>query len=204
MIDNDKLDLILASSSQSRKNLLNGAGIDFTAKSPDVDEAIIKQHNLKLGVLPQQTAQDLADAKALIVSQQNRACLTLGSDQICHLHGEIFDKPGNKDGLFKHLRTLSGKTHTLTSAMSMALDGKIIFRYKDHAQLTMYKLSDDDIRHYIECASDDVVNAAGGYHLEDVGVQLFKRIEGSYFTVLGLPLLPLIEFLNQWQADEAG
>lgn len=200
MINNQKLNLILASSSQSRKSLLNGADIAFTAHPADIDENIIKAKNTKLGIKPAQTAQDLADAKALYVSQiislANPSTLILGSDQICHLDGKILNKPGSKTNLFAHLQQLSGKTHILTSALSIVQNGKIIFRHKDAAHLTMYDLDEAEIEDYIKRASDAVLNAAGGYHLEAIGVQLFKQIEGSYFTILGLPLLPLIEFLR--------
>ena len=201
MIDNEQLNLILASNSQSRKSLLNGANIAFTAQAADIDESVIKIKNVKAGVKPAQTAQDLADAKALyigkIVAQANPSALVLGSDQICHLDGQILDKPGNKVKLMTHMQSLNGKTHILTAALTVVKNQKIIFQYKDEAHLTMYDLSQAEIEDYIQRAGDEVMNAAGGYHLEAVGVQLFKRIEGSYFTILGLPLLPLIEFLRQ-------
>ncbi|MCJ8323878.1 MAG: Maf-like protein [Rhizobiales bacterium] len=201
MIDNQKLDLILASNSQGRKALLTGADIKFKAHAANIDEAIIKTRNQSLGFPPAQTAQDLADAKALFVSKQYPSKLTLGSDQVCHLNGDIIDKPGSTDRLFAHIEKLNGKTHILTSAISIAQNGKIIFRYSDDAHLTMYNLSADEIKNYVNRASEQVVNAAGGYHLEAIGVQLFKNIDGSYFTILGLPLLPLIEFLRGSKAN---
>ncbi|NRA86203.1 MAG: Maf-like protein [Rhizobiales bacterium] len=199
MIDNEKLNLILASNSKGRKALLTGANINFLAIAANIDEDIIKNRNHSLGFSPKQTAQDLADEKAIFVSLQNQTALVLGSDQVCHLDNEILNKPGNKQRLFNHIKKLTGETHILTSAFSIALNGKIIFRHSDDALLTMYELGDEDINTYIAKASDDVVNSAGGYHLEAVGVQLFKKIEGSYFTILGLPLLPLIAFLNDYQ-----
>lgn len=206
MINNKKLNLILASGSQSRKNLLNGADIAFTAHPADIDESIIKNQNIKLGIKPAQTAQDLADAKALyvskIVSPANPMALILGSDQVCHLDGQILDKPGSKANLLNHLQQLSGKTHILTSALSIAQNGKIIFRHKDAAHLTMYDLNEAALKNYIKRAGDEVIHAAGGYHLEAIGVQLFKQIDGNYFTILGLPLLPLIEFLRDHQYDD--
>lgn len=198
MIDNEKLNLVLASQSQARKNLLTGAGIGFEAIASGIDEQIIKRQNAMLKKSPADTAQDLADAKAIFVSKVNLNKLVLGSDQICHLGGEILNKPKTKVNLFAHLKALSGQKHILTSAISIALNGDIIYRHKDNAHLTMYELSDDEINAYIQQADDDVVNAAGGYHLEACGVQLFRHIEGSYFTILGLPLLPLIEFLKQY------
>ncbi|MBL1240424.1 MAG: Maf-like protein [OCS116 cluster bacterium] len=206
MIDNEQLNLILASNSLGRKSLLNGANIAFTALPADIDEDIIKRKNIQLGIEPAQTAQDLADAKALYVSKlvsvENRSALILGSDQICHLHGMILDKPGDKANLLGHLQQLSGKTHILTSALSIVQNGQVVFRVKEEARLTMYDLSAAEIADYIEQADDDVVNAAGGYHLEAIGVQLFRQIEGSYFTILGLPLLPLIEFLRGTQYSQ--
>lgn len=199
MIDNQQLDLILASNSHGRKALLTGADIRFKAHPANINEDIIKNKNNLLGLSPAQTAQDLADAKALIVSQQNLTKLVLGSDQICHLNAQILNKPGSKENLFGHIQKLSGKTHILTSAFSIAQQGKIIYRYSDDACLTMYDLTVDEIKDYVNRASDQVVNAAGGYHLEAIGVQLFRKIEGSYFTILGLPLLPLVEFLKDFE-----
>ncbi len=202
MIDNQQLDLILASNSAGRKALLTGANIKFRAIASDLDEDIIKHDNQKRGLSPRQTAQDLADAKAFLISKQNRSALILGSDQICHLEGEILNKPGKLENLFGHIKRLSGHTHILTSAISIAYNDQIIYRHSDDAKLTMYDLSDVEIADYVAHASDQVVNAAGGYHLEHIGVQLFKQIEGSYFTILGLPLLPLIGFLNQYQKNQ--
>lgn len=202
MIDNQKLDLILASNSQGRKALLTGADIKFKAQAADIDEDVIKNNNQSLGLSPAQTAQDLADAKALFVSQQYQSQLVLGSDQVCHLNGQLINKPGSTDKLFAHIQKLNGKTHILTSAISIAQNGKIIFRCSDDARLTMYNLSTDEIENYVNRASEQVVNAAGGYHLEAIGVQLFKKIDGSYFTILGLPLLPLIEFLRDFEANK--
>lgn len=201
MIDNQQLDLILASNSQARKALLKGADIDYIAIAADIDEDIIKRKNIALGCSPSQTAQDLADAKAILVSQRHQKSLVLGSDQICHLNGEILNKPSNRQSLTAHIQKLNGKTHILSSALSVAQNGKIIFQFCDDAHLTMYELSQAEIEDYVTRASDQVVNAAGGYHLEAVGVQLFKQINGSYFTILGLPLLPLIEFLKHYQND---
>lgn len=202
MIDNQHLDLILASNSKGRKALLFGANIKFLAKAANLDEDIIKNKNIKNNISARQTAQDLADAKAIFISQQNIEQLVLGSDQICHLNNQILNKPGNKETLFQHIKQLCGKTHILTSALSIALNGEVIFRSSDDAYLTMYDLHDAEIHAYIKVASDEVVNSAGGYHLESVGVQLFSKIDGSYFTILGLPLLALIGFLKQYQNDK--
>lgn len=199
MIDNQQFNLILASNSQARKSLLTNAGIAFEVVVAGIDEDIIKNHNMELNIAPAQTAQDLADAKAIIVSLQNRSVLTLGSDQICHMDGEIFNQAGHVDKLFENLRRLSGKTHVLTSALAFALNGDIIFRYQDAAHLTMYELSDVEIDNYIKAADDDVIFAAGGYHIESIGVQLFKKIDGSYFTIMGLPLLAVLDFLRTYE-----
>lgn len=199
MLDNNQLKLILASNSKGRKALLTGAKINFLAKAANIDEDIIKSKNQKLGLKPEQTAQDLANAKAIFISQQSPEYLVLGSDQICHLNGQILNKPGSKTKLFSHIQQLQGQKHTLTSALCIALNGKIIFTASDDAFLEMYPMDTPSINAYISAATDDVVNSAGGYHLESVGVQLFKDIKGSYFTILGLPLLPLIAFLKQYQ-----
>ncbi|MGL1920455.1 MAG: Maf family protein [Hyphomicrobiales bacterium] len=199
MSNNKQMKIILASKSQARKTLLTNAGIGFEAIAADIDEDIIKNNNASLGIIPAQTAQDLADAKAKVVSLQNRTLLVLGSDQICHMDGEIFNKPAKKDRLFGHLQKLNGKTHTLTSAISIALDGEVIFRFEDAAHLTMYNLTAEEIDTYIQNASADVIYAAGGYHIESIGVQLFQKIEGSYFTIMGLPILAVIDFLRNYE-----
>ncbi len=196
MINNTDLNLILASNSQARKSLLLNADISFKAIPANIDEDIIKQKNIKLNISPEQTAQDLADAKALFVSKANQLGLILGSDQICHIDNQILNKPKTTQKLFERIKKLNGKTHTLTSAFTIVKNNKVIYQYKDDAHLTLYNMSDADINDYINRASDAVLNSAGGYHLEAVGIQLFKKIEGSYFTILGLPLLPLIEFLK--------
>lgn len=188
--------LILASQSATRKRLLTNAGIDFMAVSSNIDENVIKARNLKYGILPSQTAQDLADEKALIVAAQNPDIWVLGADQICHMQGEIFNQPQDGDNLSDQMRRLCGQTHILTTAISVALNGQIIYQYKDDAMLTMYDMDEHEINDYVRRATPDVLYAAGGYHLESIGVQLFKKIDGSYFSILGLPLLPLIGFLR--------
>lgn len=207
MIDNQQLNLILASNSQARKALLTKAGITFKIHPADINEDIIKNNNIKLAIDPAQTAQDLADAKALhvgkIISNKNPSALILGSDQICHIDGQILNKPASQTRLFEHIEYLSGKTHTLSSALTIVQNGQIIFQHQDTAKLTMYDLNQAQINDYIERAADNVVDAAGGYHLESIGLQLFKKIEGSYFTILGLPLLPLIEFLHDYQDNHS-
>lgn len=201
MIDNVKLNLILASNSPTRKAMLNAAGLEFTSQSAELDENIIKLRNMDLAIAPPQTAQDLADAKAMAVaknvSKQNQSALILGSDQICHMDGHLFSKPLRKAKLFNQLKQLNGKTHTLSTAICIILNGQIIFRHLDTAHLTMYALSDAEISDYVERASDDVLNTAAGYHMEQIGVQLFEKIDGDHFAILGLPIVPLIGFLKQ-------
>lgn len=208
MIDNEQLKLVLASNSPTRKAMLSAAGIKFTTQSAQLDENIIKRNNDKLGIAPAQTAQDLATAKAMAVaknvSPQNQSALILGADQICHMDGELFSKPGTKTKLFDQIKQLNGKTHTLSSAICIILNGEIIFQTIDEAHLTMYKMSDAEISNYVERAAGDVLNTAAGYHIEQIGVQLFKKINGSHFTILGLPLLPLFGFLNQFNPEVTG
>lgn len=193
--------LILASQSPTRKKLLTNAGIGFTAISANIDEHIIKAKNLKHGILPSQTAQDLADEKVLTVAAQNPDMWVLGADQICHMQGKIFNQPQDSDNLSDQMRLLCGQTHILTTAISIAINGQIIFQYKDDAMLTMYDMDEHEINDYVRRATPDVLYTAGGYHLESIGVQLFKEINGSYFSILGLPLLPLIGFLRSHSHD---
>ncbi len=186
--------LILASQSRARKMLLANAGLAFEAVPADIDERAIQQ-NAKLPA-PGEIAGLLARAKALWVSQRRAEHYVIGADQTLALGDRLFDKPGDRAAAAEQIRALSGQTHALYSAIAVALDGRIVFETVDIARMTMRSLSDADIAAYLNAAGEAVIQSVGAYQLEGFGVHLFERIEGDHFTVLGLPLLPLLGFLR--------
>lgn len=187
--------LILASTSSSRRAMLTAAGLTFEAISPGVDEAAIKH------AMPGTTGATLADAlaqtKALQVSRRRDAALVLGADQVLETEdGTLFDKPATLDEAMDHLHRLSGKTHTLISAAVVAQGGHPVWRATTQARLTMRALSDAFIANYFAQEGEAILSSVGCYRIEGRGAQLFERIEGDHFTIMGLPLLPLLQFLR--------
>lgn len=195
-VDSSTPKLILASGSATRRRLLEAAGLRVTAISSDVDEAAIKQ-GLAVEMAPAEAvAQALAERKAMVVSPQVPGAFVIGADLVLVCDGELFDKAGNRDEARDHLRRLSGRAHDLVSAVAVVRDGAVLWRHVEHPRLTMRPLSDDDIARYMAQAGDEVMDSVGAYHLEGVGAQLFERVDGDFFSILGLPLLPLLAFLR--------
>ena len=186
--------VVLASASRVRSQLLKGAGLDFAVQPPDVDEAEIKRQSS--GVPVNQTALALAIAKAKNVSKAHADALVIGADQILDCQGEQFNKPSGKDGIRTHLLKLRGNTHRLTSAVCVVQGGNVIWSQTEIADLTMREFSDSFIDQFIEMAGEKVLSSVGAYQIEDIGIQLFSQIKGDYFTILGLPMLPLLDFLR--------
>jgi septum formation protein len=187
--------LILASQSPSRKMLLANAGLTFDTIPADIDERAI-QEAAKLSA-PGEIAGLLAREKARFVSAQKAGHHVVGADQILALGSRLFNKPDGRAGAADQIRALAGQTHELHSAIAVALDGKIVFETVAVARMRMRPLSGDDIRFYLDAAGDAVTSSVGAYQLEGLGVHLFERIEGDYFTILGLPLLPLLDFFRR-------
>jgi septum formation protein len=189
--------LILASQSIARRAVLEAAGIQFEAMSPMVDEETAKEALRAQGVSPRDLADALAEFKALKLSRRFPADLVLGCDQTLSLDdGLMFDKPAARAALNDQLRMLSGKTHNLWSAVVLAQDGTAIWRYIERCKMTIRPLSDAFIETYIEAEGNALLGCVGGYRIEGRGVQLFSRIEGSHFGILGLPLIPLLDILR--------
>ena len=187
--------IILASESQVRSKLLKGAGVDFFVHPPDVDEAVIKK---KAGnITPKELARILAEAKARKVSYDFTDALVIGADQVLECQGVLFDKPAGKKAVRERLLKLRGKTHHLTCSVCVAQKGEIIWCQTDRADMTMLNFSNDFVEYYMDKAGDDIQASVGAYRLEDIGIQLFESIKGDYFTILGLPLLPLLDFLRR-------
>ena len=186
--------LILASQSRARQLLLANAGLPLEAVPAAIDERAIQQ---KSGLLkPGEIAALLAQEKAQFVSAKMSDRYVIGADQTLALGAQLFSKPTGRAQAAEQLRALAGNTHELHSAVSVARAGKILFSEVSIARMTMRRLSGEEIRNYLDAAGDAVTTSVGAYQLEGLGVHLFDHIEGDHFTILGLPLLPLLAFLR--------
>jgi nucleoside triphosphate pyrophosphatase len=186
--------LILASQSRARQVLLANAGIPFDTVPARIDERAVQEDS---GLsAPGEIAGLLAREKALFVSSRNPARYVVGADQTLALGSRLFSKPAGRAQATEQLRLLAGHTHELHSAVAVALDGKIVFADVSIASMTMRRLAESEIEAYLDQAGEVVTTSVGAYQLEALGVHLFERIEGDHFTILGLPLLPLLAFLR--------
>jgi septum formation protein len=189
-----KKPLILASQSKSRQALLQAAGIDFEAIPADIDERGIQAAS---GLEdPAAIAALLAKSKALHVAQQQQGRVVVGADQTLALQERLFSKPAGREQAAGQLRALGGKTHELHSAIAVARGDKVLFQHVSVARMTMRNMSDATIERYLDAAGRAVTTSVGAYQLEGLGVHLFETIEGDHFTILGLPLLPLLGCLR--------
>jgi septum formation protein len=186
--------LILASQSQARQMLLKNAGIAFEAIPADINErAVQKDSGLSA---PGEIAKLLAREKALWVSSRNPGRYVVGADQTLALGDRLFSKPAGRASAAEQLRLLAGKRHELHSAFAVACDRKILLSDVSIAKMTMRRLDESQIEAYLDQAGEAVATSVGAYQLEGLGVHLFECIEGDHFTILGLPLLPLLAFLR--------
>ncbi|MGV1793169.1 Maf-like protein [Rhizobium sp. A37_96] len=189
--------LILASSSPFRRMLMENAGLHFQAVAADIDERAIETPLEREGAGPDAVALVLAKAKAKEVSDRFPGSLVIGSDQTMSLGTRVFHKPKTMADAENHLRTLSNETHRLNSAIALARNGDIIWEHVSHANLTMRALSDDFIHRHLGRVGQKALSSVGAYQLEGEGIQLFSEIDGDYFTIVGLPMLPLLEKLRE-------
>ena len=186
--------LVLASQSRARQLLLSNAGVAFEAVPADIDERAIQQNS---GLLkPGEIAALLAQEKARFISAKMPDRYVVGADQTLALGQRLFSKPAGRAQAAEQLRALAGNTHELYSAVAVARGSKVLFSDVSVARMTMRQLSGDEIRTYLDTAGEAVTTSVGAYQLEGLGVHLFERIEGDHFTILGLPLLPLLAFLR--------
>ena len=189
-----KQPLILASQSKARRILLANAGIAFESDPADIDERAVQQSSGLAA--PSEVASLLANAKAHAVSSRRHGRHIVGADQTLALGTRIFNKPEGRVQAADQLRALSGRCHELHSAIAVVRDGQLLFDHVSIARMTMRQLDDAQIDSYLTEAGNAVASSVGAYQLEGLGVHLFERIEGDHFTILGLPLLPLLAFLR--------
>ena len=195
----DAVPLILASGSAIRAHMLAKAGVDFVIVPAAIDEAAVKakilQNATQIPLAGLATA--LAENKALNVSLRSLSALVIGSDQILAIDDNVLTKATSRDEAKQALLSLRGQTHQLHSGVVLAWDGEVVWRHVETAKLTMRTFSDAWLENYLDRAGDALTNAVGCYHLEGIGLQLFETVEGDYFTILGMPLLPLLGELRR-------
>jgi septum formation protein len=188
--------LVLASRSAVRRMLLEAAGIPVEICPADIDERGVEAAAPLQA--PVAIAALLAREKAAIIAARNRGRLVLGADQTLSLDGRRFTKPADRTAARAQLRALSGRTHELYSAIAFVQDGAVLFEYVGVARLTMRAVSDRFLDDYLDAVGDAATASVGAYQLESLGIQLFERLDGDYFTVLGLPLTTALDFLRRY------
>lgn len=186
--------LILASQSGARKMLLANAGLEFEAVTADIDERGIQAAS-KLSN-PREIGLLLAREKAKAVSANRPGSYVIGADQTLALGNRLLNKPAGRSQALAQLRDLAGHSHELNSAVAVVHDGKVVFEDVSVARMTMRQMTEAELSAYLDAAGDAVTTSVGAYQLEGLGIHLFERIEGDHFTILGLPLLPLLAFLR--------
>ena len=187
--------LILASRSAARRAMLTGAGVPYAAMDAGVDEDAIKTS--LAGIDPAELALELARAKALAISRHDPEAWVLGSDQTLDFDGTMVSKAATLEEAGERLREMRGHTHHLNSAAALARNGAVVWSDVDTARMTMRRFSDDFLADYLRAEGPDLLGSVGCYRLEGLGSQLFDRVEGDYFTVLGMPLWPVLEELRR-------
>ena len=189
--------LILASGSPFRRQLMKNAGLEFKAVPADIDEREVEAPLAAAGASPEDIALVLAEAKADDVSGRNQDAWVIGSDQTLSLEDEVLHKVSDMEGARRRLLQLSGRTHHLNSAIAIVRNGQTVWRHVSVASLTMRKLEPGEIGRHLSDAGSGVLSSVGAYQIEGLGIRLFDRIEGDIFTIMGLPMLPLLAELRR-------
>jgi septum formation protein len=188
--------IVLASGSATRQRLLRAAGVTFAVDVAPIDEAAVIESLTAEKAPARDVADLLAEMKAVKVSVRHPQALVIGADQVLSVGQTLFQKPGTKAGAREQLLRLRGRTHVLSSAVSVAREGSVIWRTVAEARLTMRDFSDAFLDAYLADAGEEILGSVGAYHMEGLGIQLFSRIEGDTFTILGMPLVELLDFLR--------
>lgn len=189
-------EIILASGSPHRRALLRNAGLEFSVEKPDIDERAVEAALAGSGATPEDVAAVLAEAKAVAVSERHPDALVIGSDQTLSLGDELLHKVADMEAARRQLLRLSGRMHQLSSAVVLAGQGEAIWRHTSVAHMTMRKLDPAAIGRYLSDVGDAALGSVGCYQIEGRGIRLFEKIEGDFFTIVGLPLLPLLAALR--------
>ena len=195
--------LILASNSASRKMLMTGAGLDFTTQAADIDERKIEAELTRKNATPPEIAVALAKTKAIEVSIKSPDTHVVGSDQVLSLDGRLLHKPADMSEAGDHIRAMSGRTHHLNCGVAIAHQGVVVWSDVSIARMTMRPISESFLEKYLAMSGEGILGSVGAYHFEGPGIQLFDRIEGDYFTILGLPMLALLAGLRELDLTDA-
>ena len=189
--------VVLASASPFRRKMLEDAGVAVETARPGIDERAVEAAVEGSGITPEELAAILAEAKALDVSERMPGRLVVGADQTLSLGDEVLHKARDMEEARRRLLALSGRTHQLNSAVVLARDGQVLWRHVGVARLTMRPLDPAFVGRHLSRVGDKVLGSVGAYQIEGEGIQLFERIEGDHFTIVGLPLLPLLAKLRE-------
>ena len=192
------IEIILASKSKVRKEILDKNNIFTKVEPSNVDEEIIKESLLKEKASPKIISKTLAELKANKVSQKNLDILVLGADSVIDLNGELISKPDSRDEAFDILKKLNGKKHNLVSSVCFSKNGSMIWNYTDSATLEMKNLNEEDLKTYLKKISDETLFAYNVYQIEGEGKNLFSKIDGDKNTIMGLPIKKIQEYLNNY------
>ena len=192
------VEIILASKSKVRKDILKNNGIECVVMPSNIDEDPVKESLLNKGVSPEIISKNLAELKANKVSQKNYNVLVLGADSVIDLNGELISKPENRSEAFSILKKLNGNKHSLISSVCISKNGSMIWNYTDKAYLTMKNFSDKQLKEYLDKISDEVLYAYNVYQIEGEGRNLFTSIDGDENTVMGLPIIDIKKYLGNY------
>ena len=193
------VNLILASKSKVRKEILQKNNISVSVEPSNVDEDVVKESLLKENATPEIISKNLAELKANKISSKNLNSLVLGADSVIDLNGELISKPINRDNAFDILKKLNNKKHYLISSVCISKDGSMIWNYTDKAFLTMKNMTDQELKRYLSKITDDALYAYNVYQIEGEGRNLFSKIEGDEDTIMGLPIKKIKEYLKNYQ-----
>lgn len=194
--------IILASASPFRRKMLEDAGVAVEIERPQTDERAVEAAVAETGVTPEELALILAEAKTLDVSGRRPDALVIGADQTLSLGDEVLHKPATMDEARRRLLALSGRTHQLNSAVVLARAGAVLWRHVGVARLTMRKLDPGFVGRHLSRVGEKALSSVGAYQIEGEGIQLFDSFEGDHFTIVGLPLLPLLAKLREFGATD--